>query len=80
MKTTGILFGTAIAMLVFAPMANAVTLGDPDVVINGSLNVDNATLFVDDTNNRVGLGMTNPVRDFHLRKFLPSGIGPDFLL
>lgn len=35
---------------------------------NGSFTQDNANLFWDDTNNRLGIGTTGPVYDVHLKK------------
>jgi len=39
-----------------------------DVSVGGDLTVDTNTLFVDSTNNRVGIGITSPSADLHLFK------------
>src|SRR6056300_691981 len=47
--------------------SNTVTLGLPDdVTITGDLTVDTDTLYVDSTNNYVGLGTTTPSKTLHI--------------
>ena len=44
-----------------------ITIGLPDdVVITGNLTVDTNTLYVDATNNRVGVGTLTPTNDLHI--------------
>lgn len=54
-------------------------------VLTGDANFDSGTLFVDATNNRVGIGTTSPQYDFHLDKSgiaalavygTPTSVGP----
>ena len=37
-----------------------------DITINADLNVDSGTLFVDSTNNEVGIGTSSPSNTFHV--------------
>jgi len=56
------------------PSAKLDVVGDTE--LNGDLNVDSGTLFVDSTNNYVGIGTTNPLQKLHIN----SGITNDNLL
>jgi hypothetical protein len=42
--------------------ATAITLSGNDVAVSGGLNVDSGTLYVDKTNNRVGVNNTSPTK------------------
>jgi hypothetical protein len=41
-------------------------------IVSGDLTVDTNTLYVDSTNNRVGIGTTSPSRDLHIASSVPS--------
>jgi len=42
------------------------------VDVTGDLTVDSTTLHVDSTNNRVGIGLTNPQSEFHIKGSTPQ--------
>ena len=44
---------------------------DQNVTVVGDLTVDTNTLYVDSTNNRVGISTTNPVRPIHVNQSAP---------
>ena len=48
-------------------MVGAATIGSAGLTVGGPLNVDSGTLYVDSTNNRVGVGTTVPEAPLHVK-------------
>lgn len=79
MKTSRALIILTAVLLTVAPIAGAVDGNFTNLYATGLTNLDSGTFYVDDTNNRVGVGLTNPSRTFHQRGTEDSGF-VDFLV
>jgi hypothetical protein len=72
--------GLALAIAAISPLAMAGVAAPGDfttITGSGDLNVGAGKFFVDVSDSKVGIGMTNPSRDFHLRWFSAGNV--DFL-
>lgn len=84
---TGNVSGSA-ATVTTAAQGNITSLGTlTSLIVSGNVTVDTNTLFVDATNNCVGIGLTNPLAALHVQastgtamRIAHTGTGPSFLV